>query len=280
MFNLFKKQLKEGRRGVGAPLISCLCTEENLLSTEFQDLAEKLGESRAHLHRKVWEWCYISQALKERGCLKDGKYGLGFAVGQEPLSALFAFYGAKILATDLFTEQAQANGWVETSQHATGYDAINLRGICEPNKLRELVEFRFANMNSIGSEFFGRFDFVWSSCALEHLGSLENGKQFIYNSIKCLKPGGVAVHTTEFNLSSNTKTVDFAETVLFRKRDIEEIIRKLRKDGCEIEYSLDEGKGVADAHIDVPPYTHTTHLKLKIGEYRVTSIGLIIKKPS
>lgn len=279
IFNLFKKYLKSRRRSADLPLISCLCTQEMLLSDTFQNLAEKLGERRGHLHRKVWEWCFIVQALKERGFLQDGKYGLGFAVGQEPLSALFASHGAKVLATDLFTEQAQANGWVETGQHASGYEAINLRRLCDPSRLKELVEFQFADMNSIGPELFGRFDFVWSSCALEHLGSLGHGKKFIYESIKCLKPGGVAVHTTEFNVSSNSKTVDFTETVLFRKKDIEEIVRQLRKDGYEIEVSFNQGKGPADNHVDIPPYKQTTHLKLLIGKYKVTSIGLIIKKP-
>ena len=278
IFNLFKKYLKPRHRSADLALMSCLCTEEMLLSNTFQDLAEKLGEKRGHLHRKVWEWCFIVQALKERGFLQGGKYGLGFAVGQEPLSALFASLGAKILATDLFSEEAQANGWAKTNQHANGYEAINLRGLCEPYKLKELVEFQFANMNSIGEEFFGRFDFVWSSCALEHLGSLEHGKQFIYNSMKCLKPGGLAVHTTEFNISSNNETVDFAGTVLFRKKDIEEIVGQLRKDGYEIEVNFNEGEGAADNHVDIPPYKQTTHLKLLIGKYKVTSIGLIIKK--
>ena len=33
-----------------------------------------------------------------------------------------------------------------------------------------------------------------------------------------------------------------------------------------------------DSVIDVPPYSHDPHLKLQIGKYVVTSIGLIIQK--
>ncbi len=259
-------------------LPSCLCTERTLLSADFQNWAEIIKEKRGHLHRKVWEWCFIAQALKEHGMLAAGKSGLGFAVGQEPLSALFANYGANIIATDLFTADAQANGWVETAQHADGYQSINLRGICDEEKLHKLVEFKFANMNDISSEFDGRFDFLWSSCALEHLGSLGHGIQFIYNSMKCLKPGGVAVHTTEYNLSSNDKTIDSGETVLYRRRDIEEILDHLKKDGHYIDMNWDAGEGVADGVIDVPPYKHVTHLKLEIASYVVTSIGLIVRK--
>ena len=43
----------------------------------------------------------IAQALYERGKLKPGSRGLGFAVGKEPLSDLFASFGCDVVATDL-----------------------------------------------------------------------------------------------------------------------------------------------------------------------------------
>ena len=258
--------------------VSRLCTEQSLMSPEYQAWVERLKEARGHLHRKVWEWCFIAQALQDNDMLRPGKIGLGFAVGQEPLTALFATRGANIVATDLFTAEAQANGWVDTAQHASGYEAINLRGICEENRLRELVEFRFADMNRISHEFNARFDFVWSSCALEHLGSLEHGLQFIRNAMACLKPGGVAVHTTEFNVSSNEGTISSGPTVLYRRRDIEQLAEQLRAAGHSIEIDWDQGASLADGFVDLPPYAHATHLKLQIKQYVVTSIGLIIRK--
>lgn len=262
----------------GSMLVSCLCTEESLRSDAFQAWAVRLGESPNHMHRKVWEWCYISQALKERNLLRPGIRGLGFAVGTEPLSSAFATHGVLVVATDLYTQEAQAKGWIETNQHAEGYDAINARKLCSDTELRRLVEFKFADMKDISADFFGKFDFVWSSCALEHLGTLEYGKAFIYNAMRCLKPGGIAVHTTEYNLSSNTTTVESGDTVLFRKRDIEDVIRSLRSQGHEIDMDWNEGNGYSDGFIDVPPYEHKTHLKLQIGQYIVTSLGMIIRK--
>ena len=79
--------------------LSRLCTEQTLMSAEYQDWVEKLKEARGHLHRKVWEWCFIAQALQDNDLLRPGKTGLGFAVGQEPLTALFAQRGARIVAT-------------------------------------------------------------------------------------------------------------------------------------------------------------------------------------
>lgn len=262
----------------GSLLHSCLCTETTLLSAEFQDWAETLGEARGHLHRKVWEWCFITQALAERGMLQPGRRGLGFAVGQEPLTAAFVSKGASILATDLYTQEALARGWIETDQHADGFSALNKRGICGRQEFQERVQFKFADMNNIGAELHDNFDFLWSSCAFEHLGSLDHGERFVLNAMACLKPGGVAVHTTEYNASSNFLTVRKGETVLYRKKDIQGLARRLRAAGHQIDIDFDPGKGAADGFIDVPPYTHATHLKLRIRMFTATSIGLIIQK--
>jgi len=260
-------------------LTSCLCTERTMKSEDFQNWAEKLKEGRGHLHRKIWEWCFICQALYEHNMLAPGREGLGFAVGEEPLTSVFAQFGARIVATDLCVDDAIAAGWVDTQQHASGYEILNKRELCDKDKMRELVSFQFADMNNISHDFEGRFDFVWSSCALEHLGTLEHGKQYIVNSMKCLKPGGVAVHTTEYNISSNYTTVESGDTVLYRRRDINDILQRLRLEGYVVDINWDDGEGLADGYVDVPPYKHLTHLKLQIDNYIVTSIGLIIKKP-
>jgi hypothetical protein len=73
------------------------------------------------LHRKLWEWAAISQALDERGMLADGKRGIGFAVGTEPLASLFASRGATIDATDYLADD---DGWADTGQNAKSLDAI------------------------------------------------------------------------------------------------------------------------------------------------------------
>lgn len=259
-------------------LISCLCTEAMLTSPQSQEWGAKLGERPGHMHRKIWEWCFICQALSERGMLRPGKRGLGFAVGQEPLTAMFASKGASITATDLATEEAQSGGWVSTGQHASGLQALNARGICEPTQFAQLVTFQPADMTAIPAEFNEKFDFVWSSCAFEHLGDLQKGIDFVHNAMHCLKPGGFAVHTTEYNVSSNADTVESGATVLYRKRDIEEMVSALRAQGHKVDLDLDEGTGKLDQIIDLPPYKQEIHLKLQIGQYVVTSVGLIIQK--
>jgi hypothetical protein len=45
------------------------------------------------LHRKHWEFFYVCQGLYERRLLSEGRTGLAFGVGREPLPALFAALG-------------------------------------------------------------------------------------------------------------------------------------------------------------------------------------------
>ena len=64
------------------------------------------------------------------------------------------------------------------------------------------VTFRPVDMNALPADLTG-FDFAWSSCALERLGTLEAGMDFVLAQMGCLRPGGVGVHPTEYLVSSN-----------------------------------------------------------------------------
>jgi len=254
------------------------CTRHQIESAEFLYWAGRLGERPGGLHRKVWEWCFITQALWERGKLGPSSRGLGFAVGVEPLTPMFANLGCDILATDLDHESAAQAGWVASNQHADGAEQLNLRGLCSPEDFTRHVRFRNVDMNHIQKDLRG-FDFLWSSCALEHLGSLAHGMDFVVNAMDCLAPGGVAVHTTEINCDSDEHTIETGGSVIYRKRDLLALADRLRGFGYEVEpMDFHLGDTAADAHIDDAPYT-TTHLKLRIGPYASTSFGLIVTRP-
>ncbi len=265
-------------------LRSGICSQAQLESTAFRGWAEKFGAPwdrvtgglRPRFHRKLWEWCYIAQALRERDMLRPGRRGLGFGVGREPLAALFASFGCDIVATDLAEDQARQIGWIDSQQHAAGLAALNEDRLCSPEAFARRVTFRFVDMNAIPDDLRG-FDFVWSACSLEHLGSIENGARFLCQSMNCLRPGGVGVHSTEFNLSSDESTLDHSPTVLFRRRDVETIVGRLNADGHALALDFTPGDGFADRFVDVPPYRHDPHLRLRVLEYVTTSIGLIVE---
>lgn len=257
--------------------VSQACTRNQFDEPSYADWCSQIDE-RAWLHRKQWEFVYIAQVLDVYGMLAPGRRGLGFGVGSEPLSAIFAARGAQILGTDLEPDHAAQNGWVETNQHAFNKQAMNDRGLCPADLFERNVSFRFVNMNAIPANL-GRFDFNWSACAFEHLGSIANGLAFIRNAARLLAPGGVAVHTTEFNCSSNEETLDHAGTVLFRRCDFEQLGRDLIRDGYEIEFNFNLGDLPADRFIDVPPFLGDAHLKMELKQWGTTSFGLIVRRP-
>lgn len=158
--------------------------------------------------------------------------------------------------------------------------ALNYPQICLPEKLGDHVDFRPVDMNKIPGDLTG-FDFTWSACSLEHLGSLRHGIEFVVKSIDCLRPGGIAVHTTEFNLSSNTTTFQSADLSLYRRCDIEEMINELEARGHAVEpIDWDRGNGIADRYVDLPPYKAPMHLRLRLAEFDCTSIGFIVHAKS
>jgi hypothetical protein len=153
--------------------------------------------------------------------LSAGTKGLGFGVGNEPLPAVMANWGCSVLISDQSSDKALEQGWIESRRDSSRISDLNIRGISDPDLFSERVTYRTIDMKQIPSSLMrGEFDFIWSACALEHLGSIQWGIDFVINSLHCLKPGGVAVHTTEFNISSNWDTLDHSHTVIFRERDI------------------------------------------------------------
>lgn len=254
-----------------------LCKAKDWQTDWFQRWVKEINEP-ARFHRKQWEFVYVMQALWERGCIGQGKKGLVFAVGTEPGPSIFANYGCDILATDIFPEEGIKKGWTEGDQLCFGIESLNKRGLCTDEVLRRHVSYRSVDMNDIPPDLKG-FDFNWSSCSFEHLGTIEKGLEFLKNQLKTLKPGGWAVHTTEFNIASNDQTLDDCSTVIFRMRDLEQLVKELREDGHlveEMDYSL--GGLPEDYAVDVYPHQQGVHLKLQINEYVVTSIGIIIQK--
>ena len=232
------------------------------------------------MNRKLWEWFFTADALYQRDMLQPGRRGLGFGVGREPLSALFAARGCDILATDMSVDSATVAGWAGAGQHAGALGELNTLGICQAADFAERVSFRPMNMNDIPLDLTDSFDFCWSSCALEHLGSLEHGMRFVEAAMRILKPGGVAVHTTEYNMSSVDGTFEAPELSLYRKTDLESLVGRLGAAGHMVEpFDWTHGSGFADGYVDLPPYFSTPlHIRLRIAQFDCTSIGFIVHK--
>lgn len=232
------------------------------------------------LQRKTWEWSAIAQALSERDMLRSGRSGIGFAVGREPLPALFAAQGVRVLATDQPTELVTST-WSETGQHAASREALFHPHVCSREVFDAQVGFEPVDMTHLDALPRAAFDFAWSSCSFEHLGSLQAGLDFVLQSTELLRPGGIAVHTTEFNLSSNARTMESGDDVIYRRQDLERLDRQLRGRCAGLaRLDLFPGDHPFDLTWDHPPYFQNgrPHLKLLLHGYVVTSVLLIIHK--
>lgn len=266
------------------PLTSKLCTEADFATDWLRYWCREI-RTPPYYHRKIWELCFIAQVLFVRDRIKPGRRGLGFGCGEEPLPSVFAKYGARVVATDLDSDRPEAEAWRLTAQHAISIDRVRRADICpDHDRLRD-IEFQFVDMNDIPREFDNQFDFCWSACALEHLGSLDNGLRFIENSLRTLVPGGIAVHTTEFTVNDGP-TIDNYPTVLYQREHFEALTARLEAAGHQVAaFDFDPGTGIMDRFVDLPPYAdeillgpQLAHLKLLIDGYTCTSAGIIITK--
>jgi SAM-dependent methyltransferase len=208
--------------------------------------------------------------------IAPGRRGLGFGVGKEMTVAVLAARGVRVTATDLDLTAAGPE-WVDTGQHAAGLADLNDKWICPTDLFAQLVEFRVEDMNAISRDLEG-YDFAWSLCAFEHLGSLEHGLNFVKNSLRCIRPGGILVHTSEFNCSSDDATLDTGPAVLFRKRDYLQLAEELTREGHHLEVNFNLGGGELDDYVDEAPWNDRRHLRLRLGGFVSTSFGLIIRK--
>ncbi len=235
--------------------------------------------------RKSWEWCVIAELLDRHGVLSDGRTGIGFAVGKEPLASVFARAGAQVLATDLAASDSGSQRWAMTDQHAAGVDALWHSKIVDRDLFTERVRFAHADMRDLSTlAGEGPVDFIWSSCALEHLGSLGAGIEFVLESAKLLRPGGLAVHTTEFNVSSTLDTVETGGNVLYRESDIGDLAERLRAAGYRLRpIEFDIGDHEFDRRYDVEPFFTTAggqHIKLLLEGHITTLLVLTIDAPA
>ncbi|KRB82434.1 hypothetical protein ASE00_10245 [Sphingomonas sp. Root710] len=257
--------------------LSQMCTAAQMDEPAYEEWCRRMGMARSP-HRKQWEYVFIARALEYYGALREGARGVGFGIGQEPLPSVFAAAGCQIVATDLAAADDRAQAWNDTAQLGTSLRDIYQPHLCDEATFFERVSYRAVDMTAIPADLTG-FDFTWSSCAYEHLGSIDAGLDFFENSLACLKPGGLAVHTTELNLSSNDQTLDSGATVIFRRRDFERLAARLIRQGHQvIPITFDSGDAELDRVIDLPPYVNDPHLRLALLRWVATSFGMIVRK--
>jgi len=254
-------------------ITSQVCTSRQFTEATYDRLCLEIAQNKLR-HRKQWEYIYILRALEQLCALLPGSSGLGFGCGKEPLAAVMAKRGVDVLCTDLAPIESGDAYWGATNVRDYFYE-----GICSWAEFEKHVRFRPVNMTSMPGDL-GIYDFLWSSCALEHLGSLQHGIDFVLAANKYLRCGGIAVHTTELNVRDDEDTYESEKLSLYRKKDILRMKELVEKQGNTfLPLNFNMGSAELDQYVDVPPYSRDKHLKIQIAEkYVTTSIGFVILK--
>ena len=240
--------------------------------------------------RKLWEFCYALQALFEQGCLSPSKRGIGFGVGTEPMASYLGSLGQTVMITDLPADDQRVAGWSRHTEYAHSLRQAHHPHLVDWDVFSRSVEHRAIDMNALPNDL-GQYDFCWSICALEHLGSIAKGAAFIENAMAILKPGGVAIHTLEFNVNPEGPTIDNWGTVLFQQKHIERLRDRLTANGHHVAaLNFDVGSEPLDHFIDIPPWGdgkkgelanrlgYSYHLKRSVDGFVATCFGLVVTK--
>jgi hypothetical protein len=277
------------------------CIGEDIYSGWHFSLCRHLGGNP--LTRKAWEWTFTVQAFWNLGIFSRNipSRGIGFGCGTEPLISMLANFDAQILATDISADSEIAQSWQATASAAqnTGFlDNLFQSRLVSREKFLQRVSYTDLDMNNIPlGELEGQFDFAWSSCALEHLGTKRKGMEFVLNSSRCLKPGGIAIHTTEYD-HTGTSNIDNWPTVLYNQQDILELQQELSAHGFElVEPAFYQTSHFIDGYVDLPPYpehkqfdhsffgepgaldpSSIPQLNLSVDGFKCTSYALIVRR--
>ncbi len=260
-------------------VVSQTVTAAQILSPKYASWAKVLGEE-PRFHRKQWEYVIVLEAADQAGVLREGCAAIGFGVGTEPLPAALASRGVAVLATDQAADNA--GHWTRRGEHSSDVEALQKPDICPPGRFRRLVSFRPVDMNAMPAGL-GSYDLVWSSCVIEHLGTPDAGLDFVRRSLDLLHPGGVAVHTTEFDLTPGPETVDYGHCAVYRRQDVE----KLRCEVVAAGFQMTINSYVAFEHpadrYVAPPLSvgdEEFHLKLALYDSITTSFAIVVRRPT
>ena len=230
-------------------------------------------------HRKLWEFVVILATVDRCGLYRPGARGIGFGVGSEPLAAVFARGGVDVVATDQPVDQGHP--WARSGELMHGLSSLSRPSIVDDKELARRVAIRTVDMNDLPPDL-GRFDFTWSACVIEHLGSPALGLEFVRTSAALLNPGGVGIHTTELELVPRETTMDYGSCAVYRPDDLLDLEEKLRADGYEVDFNLHVPMGAPeDRYISPvdPNVPDPSHLKLVIRDSVSTSFAIVVRRP-
>jgi SAM-dependent methyltransferase len=183
-----------------------LCDAADFFRPELIAQLKRVGEA-PRLHGKQWELAQLLECWDRYG--KPGGTAVGLGCGCEPTLPLLAASAGEVIATDLYDVSSAWSTARHTPEKAFP-GARNLRSH-RMNMLRVDLPEKSA-------------DFVWSLCAIEHVGGPDDVCEAIRQAGRLLRPGGHLFFSTEFNIGP-TRDYRTSTTLFLDEALVERVIR-------------------------------------------------------
>jgi hypothetical protein len=173
-----------------------------------------------------WRKVYTLQALRRYGMLEPGAVGLGFESTPSGMPAALAAMGTKVVAA------FPARGGTPPKLAALKRDLAD-RAPCSKTVFEENVSTRIVSWRRLPADLVN-FDFLWSTRANEILYSVAATAAFVEETMACLRPGGLAVHTFGYDLAPSGRKIPSTDRIMLQQGDIERIALLLVSRGHEV----------------------------------------------
>jgi len=226
-----------------------------------------LSADPAVFHRKVWEFNHTLYGLRRLSRLAPGATAIGIGCGHEELMYFLANRIQRVVATDLYE-----GTWIGGESDA---DVLVHPEKYAPFKYREdhLEVQRMDALNlAVADE---AFDFAFCLSSIEHFGRLQDKLRALQEMFRVLKPGGVAVLTTEVVLNRLGRGTQYfpAETLTALVREAGFTL--------DAEPDLRVETETANRPLALPMDTFVSpHVVLRNFNTIYTSVALFLMKPT
>jgi hypothetical protein len=248
---------------------SQLCTASQFADPVFSEIIEAMGV-RPTRTRAKWEHAWMISVLATAGLIAPGRRGLAIDAARERVASLVASRGAEVLAIGSETGDERA---MEARRSRLFYPEI-----IHIEEFDRLVRFAAFEPTAIGSFPEASMDFCFSFGMPGRLRSIEATLAFLEASLAPLRPGGLALHCLDFNLTSDKTTWELPNLVILRRSDIETLAERLAPAGHRIiGFNTHPGTEQMDEQVSAAP-TSTRGHRQRHGVVVATSFGLAIRK--
>lgn len=252
------------------PPLNKICDRRDWEHPAWRQALEDLGylPDPARLHRKEWEFAQGVYGLRKLRCLSPDAVALGLGAGTEPIIFFLAGRLRRVVATDLYAG--------DFSRHEADPRMLRDPEAFAPFSYhRDRLEVR--RMDATAIDYAPEsFDVVFSFSSFEHFGSRRAQRACLAAIHRALRPGGVAVLTTEVILNAWGRHGDY-----FRRAELlDDLIpgAGLRLAGGDFRFAT--SRATLEGLIRLPrEIDRRPHLVLRRWRTYFTSAALFLEKP-